>query len=560
MTRIDLEANGARILAWGSFLTTIMVTSWMSTEPVNYIKMLLITVTSSALLASLIAPTFRHSLLKNKNLYLMVATFVLVTVLSSIFSSDPFHQNFFGVFGRNTGLLTYVSLSLLFLAGIQFTQVGSFMKIIRFFLYALAVNVIYCLMVILGYDILPWNNVFGVPLGTFGNPNFIGAFLGFGFTAIFALILDQKISLAKKALLFVILLLIFFEIIKTNAVQGIVVSAIGFFFVLWVFLRSKLQNRVLEYLYIGFLSIAGMISVLGALQIGPLTSLIYKSSVSLRGIYWNAGLRTGLENFWLGAGMDSYGSWFRRSRDIVKLGGDTVTNSAHNVYIDIFSSGGIFLLVAYVFITFYVLNKVVRHLLKHRDFDPIFVILTSIWICYQAQSLISINQIGLAVWGWVFGGLIVGYTNLEKPELSKSDEKKRKTTPFKGDRVVEISGGTVLLSIFGGLLGAAIASPPFLADSNWRNAIQSKDSVIVEQALFRWPTDPVRISSGLRMFLQNEMYDKAYEVAKFSTKNFPNDYYSWYNLGILPNISPEEKLEIDMQLARLDPDNPKRPW
>jgi hypothetical protein len=288
--------------------------------------------------------------------------------------------------------------------------------------------------------------------------------------------------------------------------------------------------------------------------------MIYKASVSLRGIYWNAGIQTGLENFWLGAGMDSYGTWFRRSRDIVKLGSETVTNSAHNVFIDMFSSGGIFLLLIYGFLTFYVANRILRHVLSHRDFDPIFVILAAVWICYQAQSLISINQIGLAVWGWVFGGLIVGYTSLEKSELSKSDEKKRKTTPPKGDRVVEISGGTVLLSIFGGLMGAAIASPPFLADSNWRNAIQSKDSVIVEQALFRWPTDPVRISSGLKMFLQNEMYDKAYEVAKFSTKNFPNDYYSWYNLAILPNISPEEKLEIDMQLARLDPDNPKRPW
>jgi hypothetical protein len=393
-----------------------------------------------------------------------------------------------------------------------------------------------------------------------GNPNFIGAFLGFGFVALVSLYLVQGIKPFKRIFLIIVSFLIFYEILETNAVQGIVVSVIGTIFVFWIFLRSRSQNKLFEYTYIGFVSIFGMISLLGSLQIGPLTSLIYKSSVSLRGIYWNAGIQTGLDNFWLGAGMDSYGTWFRRSRDIEKLGRETITNSAHNVFIDIFSSGGIFLLLTYSFLTFYVAIRILNHVKSHRRFDPNFVILSSVWICYQAQSLISINQIGLAIWGWVFGGLIIGYTSLETSELSKFGQKKRKTVPVKGDRVFEIGGGTVLLSMFGGLLGAAIASPPFLADSNWRAAIQSKDSVLVENAILRWPTDPVRFSNGLKLFLENEMYGKAYEVAKLSTKNFPNDYSSWYNLGILPNISPEEKLEIELQLTRLDPKNPIRPW
>jgi hypothetical protein len=41
------------------------------------------------------------------------------------------------------------------------------------------VNVIYCGWVIAFGDFIPWNNPYGNILGTFGNPNFIGAFLGF---------------------------------------------------------------------------------------------------------------------------------------------------------------------------------------------------------------------------------------------------------------------------------------------------------------------------------------------------------------------------------------------
>jgi hypothetical protein len=560
MTRLDLEANATRILAWGSFLITVAVTSWMSTEPVNYFKLVLLSLTSLALFTSLVIPNFKSEYSKNKSIYLAIFGFVAMATLASISSSDPFSQNFYGVYGRNTGLLTYISLAILLLASMQISRSGGVSRIIRFFFYALAFNVIYCLAVILGYDIFRWNNVFGVPLGTFGNPNFVGAFLGFGVSAIFALICIQGISLHKRLLLLLAILLIGFEILETNAVQGIVVSAIGISFVLWNFLRSRFQSQLVNHIYFGFIGVTGLISLLGALQIGPLANLIYKQSVSLRGIYWNAGINTGLENFWLGAGMDSYGTWFRRSRDISKLGPDTITNSAHNVFIDIFSSGGVFLLISYLFLTLYVALRIVKHVLHNRDFDVKFVIISSIWICYQAQSLISINQLGIAIWGWIFGGLVIGATRQDIGQGVKDQSQIVKKKGNKRSQTTEISGATVLLSIVGGVIGAIIASPPFLADANWRNAISSKDATVVESAVLRWPTDPVRISNALKIFLENQAYDKAYQVAKLGTLNFPNDYYSWYNLGILPSITPQEKSEIDLQLSRLDPNNPKRPW
>ena len=83
---------------------------------------------------------------------------------------------------------------------------------------------------------------------------------------------------------------------------------------------------------------------------------------------------------------------------------------------------------------------------------------------------------------------------------------------------------------------------------------------MVEQALKQWPTDPVRLSLGMQLYINSKMYEKAYEIAKVSTQNFPNDYYSWYNYGNMPNISVTEKSEIEKQLKRLDPNNPKRPW
>jgi hypothetical protein len=560
MTRLDLEANATRVLSWGSLLTTIAVSSWSSTEPVNYIKMIILSITGFALLFSLLIPTHRNLISRSKSVLFPIILFITFATTASFLSADPLSENFFGIFGRSTGLLTYVSLCLVFLAATQIVQYPNFRKILTFFFCALLLNVAYCLLVILGYDFLPWNNIYGAPLGTFGNPNFIGSFLGFGFSATFALILNQRFGSREQILLAFILILIFFEILQTKAVQGVVVSGIGTAFVFWIFLRSKFQKSLVEIVYLSVITSIAFIAVLGALQIGPLSAVIYKASLSLRGIYWNAGINTGLENFWFGAGMDSYGTWFRRSRDIAKLGPDTMTNSAHNVFIDIFSSGGVLLLVVYLFLTFFVAHRIFRHISKSREFDPIFAIISSVWICYQAQSIISINQIGIAIWGWIFGGLIIGFTNQSRKVVVENKDVKRLSQRKKRLSSIEIGGATIILTLLGSVFGGLVASPPYLADANWRNAMQSKDTAMIENALRRWPTEPVRNSSGIILLLQNQLNESAYKVAKQSTVDFPNDYYAWYNLGIFPNISELERAEIDRQLKRLDPMNMKRPW
>ena len=560
MNKTGFESNLVRIISWSSLLATVVVSAWWSTEPVNYSKQLVISTAACALLLSAIIPTFRN-LYRSQRLFIgALIAFLTMAILSTAFSSDPLEQNIYGVYGRNTGLLTYFSLVLLMASSVMVTKIESFKKVIRFFFIAGMVNVIYIFFVILGFDIIPWKNIYGVPLGTLGNPNFIGAMLGFLAVGLFAISANSTSANRIRIISVIFLLATLFEIDRTNALQGFVVAAIGFSYITLLYIRSRTQNRFIQSGYLLLIVFAGVLSFLGMLQVGPLKDLLYKSSISLRGIYWNAGIKTGLSNFWTGAGMDSYGSWFRRSRDISKLGPDTWTNAAHNVVIDIFASGGIFMLLSYLAFTLLIGVKVLRHVVRHREFDATFAILSGVWIGYQLQSLISINQIGLAIWGWVFGGLIVAYTSSDSfirdlPASKKAQlPKKKKLEPELVDAKIMVS------SILGAIVGLSLALPPFLADANWRLAMNSKDEKKVEQALKQWPTDPVRLSLGMQLYINSKMYEKAYEIAKLSSKNFPNDYFSWYNYGYMPNISLTEKSEIENQLKRLDPNNPKRPW
>ena len=53
--------------------------------------------------------------------------------------------------------------------------------------------------------------------------------------------------------------------------------------------------------------------------------------------------------------------------------------------------------------------SIIRVVKRSERFDAYFVSLVGAWVAYQTQSFISINQIGLAIWGWILSGLIIGY-------------------------------------------------------------------------------------------------------------------------------------------------------
>jgi O-antigen ligase len=549
----------ARTLAYGGFVTTIFVAAWWTTEPVNAPKMTTLSATAGACLGIFIA---MRSVQFKENKFLISSTlaFLFFASISLITSASPVELNLFGVGGRNTGLLTYLALSIVLLSSVQLNSSALVLKVMKAFALAGIVNVVYCLFSIAGIELLPWNNIFGTILGTFGNPNFIGAFLGIFGVVLLSYVVGRLTTL--KVILWGIPFLgvTFFEIIKSNAIQGLVILALGSSIVFWMKIRSLSSNKLIEFGYLLIIFVSGVFALLGALQIGPLTKYIYKVSVSLRGEYWQAAWNMGLQHPLTGVGMDSYGDWFRRARDVQALvlpGVNVVTNAAHNVFLDIFSYGGFPLLIAYLAILVVVARSAINLLFKSREYDFIAVALVSGWICYQAQALISINQIGIAIWGWIFGGLIIAYeklsaiklegeTNFTKNKLGRNTKKKDSS-----------EAGLALGSFVGLVAGVLIAMPPMIADAKWRNAMGSGDAETIEAAAKAWPQDPFRLNQGIKMFSDNNFPELALSLSNISITKFSESYISWYSYIQLPGLSESEIKRARAELHRLDPNNPE---
>ena len=112
-----------------------------------------------------------------------------------------------------------------------------------------------------------------------------------------------------------------------------------------------------------------------------------------------------------GIGLDGFRDSYHRYRDISAATRDpwARVTSAHNVFLDISSYGGFPLLTIYFTLMALVIVSAIKVVNRSKAFNPVFAGLVGGWAAFQAQSIISINQIGLAIWGWVLSGLIIGY-------------------------------------------------------------------------------------------------------------------------------------------------------
>lgn len=559
MLRSKQEKHLAKLLAIGLFLTSVFISTEGLSDPVNVPKLLILGVFSFAALGLILSSRIKFRF----NLVLAVSfLFLSFSALSVFLSSSPLTQNLYGAYGRNNGLFAYLFLSIIFIATSHLQTRISSALILKSLMYVGYVNLIYCLWVIVFGDFIPWNNPYGNILGTFGNPNFIGAFLGIFFGVQLAWGLGTESSRNFKLALVLLLPITLFEIVDSQAIQGRVLAALSAAIVIFFYLRSKFGKYILLTYSISVVFVGGL-ALAGAFQKGPLVELIYKTSVSLRGQYWLAAWNTGEANPISGVGMDAFGDWYRRARDIraIELPGiNTVVNTAHNVPLDMFAFGGWPLFISYLLIMAISLISLVRIATRMKGFDAVGVGLITAWTCYQTQSIISINQIGLAIWGWALSGCLIGYDkyqrNLESNDVLKTE------SPSSAKKTVKTEGvdakTTLYVAAFG-LAGFIIALPPLAADVSFRSAQTSRDAAKVEATMdssYFNPLNSQKLALNIQAFEGSGLFELSHKYALEAVDWNPEAYELWRLLFLIKNSTQEEKALAVTNMKRLDPLNP----
>ena len=187
-----------------------------------------------------------------------------------------------------------------------------------------------------------------------------------------------------------------------------------------------------------------------------------------------------LEHPIFGVGIDRYGSYFKEYREpgYPLIYGNAITSTnAHNVVIQNFATGGLFLGFAYLFlcgIVIYSSFKLIRS--QNTSVQREIICLSAIWLGYFAQSLISIDFIGLSIWGWVFGSTLIGLyirNSIINLQSSKADFTNKKKILNNG----RIPASSIL---FSGLVTIVTLVPSsimlFNANQSWKLIVSNPES------------------------------------------------------------------------------------
>lgn len=555
------EKTLARILSLGAALTAIIVVSGSVTDPVNAPKLVTLGLVGGAAFGIILVSLGRIQFRSVSKLACLAVLFLVSATSATLFSGSPWSQNLYGTYGRNNGLIAYLFLTLILFSASVLLRQSSFDYIVKALIAAGIINILYCGWVIIFGDFIGWSNPYGNILGTFGNPNFIGAFLGIFLGAYVAFSISPKQSYVWKWSLIIVVPITLFEIIDSSAIQGRVVAAGGLALVAFSYLRFKVNKLILG-VYSVTASIVGALAALGALQIGPLTPYIYKTSVSLRGQYWLAGWNAGETHPLTGVGMDAFGDWYRRVRDpqaIVLPGVNTVVNAAHNVFMDMFAFGGWPLLITYMALVSYSGYALARTFLRLEKFDGTFTAISVAWVGYQIQSIISINQIGLAIWGWLLGGTLIAYEkstrNLVSLEPADKVKQEKSTTRSRNE-----SDSRVLLGSFvAALTGLITVLPPFVSDTKWKSAMFSRSLPQIEESMsasYFNPQNLNRYLMNIQSLEESNLPDLAHKYALQAVAWNPQSYELWRVLYFISKSTPQDKERALAKMRELDPLNP----
>lgn len=541
-------------------MATLAITPWATIDPINVPKLAVIALGGLITLGALLFNAKALFARKHRTVQVLISLFVLDLTIVLFFAGTNPYQEFFGTYGRSTGFVAYIALASLMLGATVVATSNFISTFARYLLIVGGLSIGYGLLQVVGADPIKWASLYSPVIGFLGNPNFQSSFVGFSGILAFGCICSKELKISWRVAYYAYLLVGAFVILKTESQQGFLVLAGGIAIVgmIWI---SRSEFKVLTIPALIVSGIGTVFVALGSLNSGPLASLLYKASVTYRGDYWRAGWKMTMEHPFLGVGLDSYGDWYRRTRTLeatLRRGPEVISNAAHNVLLDFSANGGFPLVIIYLALMVLVVISAIKLLKRSTGFDPATAGLIAVWIAYQAQSIISLNQLGLAVWGWIISGLIIGYeiNTREKevpievrPPVSKGRNVKKSVNE-------SVSAKTLMSMVAGGVVGLLVGLPPFIASAQFKSAYTSGNAVKVEKSAYIWPDEPMRYGQVGLVLQSNKLDAQAQKVVDAALLKFPNEFGLWSLAATLSTATPEQIAEAKKQMKRLDPFNP----
>jgi O-antigen ligase len=531
-----------KIIIISAVVNTLVITPFFNKDGMIIPKLFVIF--STAMYVSPLIFSNYKIILKNRLLKLIMLLQLLIlsqSLIVMIVSSAPLEQQIFGRTGRGLGLITIVSLSLIFIMTAVLTNIEKIRNILFWLIISSFLSSFYSIMQSYGFDLISWETRTNGVIGTLGNPNFQSAFAAMALVPSFLYFFWVK---KKSYLSFLLFAFFSFVILRTQSTQGIIAGSASIFIVLLIyyFYRSKIifTLTVITGLIASIFALSGMLSY------GPLATYLYKVSIQSRGDFWRSAFTTANNHPVFGVGLDSFGDYSLKYRDEIAAGHPWAeyTDNAHNFFLHQASTAGYPFAVLNLIVIVLVFYSFFRIQINIKKFDPNIISLFSVWIVFQMVSVISPENLVTMYWNAIFSGALVGVAK----DLSRISEVVNKSPESK---ITNNRGVSVVM----GLIGFVILLPLFNTDRQQLIGMKTGNANLVMEATLKFPESTVRYNLIGRELFDSGLTQQSLEIARSGVKFNPYTPALWALILVNPNATIEERFEAKNKILEFDPLN-----
>lgn len=502
-----------------------------------------------------------------KAVLIVSIAFLIALLISSIASRQGIFITLVGVWGRNNGALTYFALLIIFLSLSSMKSADASRFLIKTMGLLGIFFALYGWLQSIGEDLIKWENLGNKIILTVGNSDFASALYALMAIATLTMILQTKLQLWKRFALLHSFLFQAYLTHKSEALQGFIVLLLGSAILIgfWLSFSNRVLLKRFALAWWGILLGSGVFALFGLTGSGPFSNFLNPNLTSIKDRYyhWIAALNMMKDNLFFGVGIDSFGDYYRKYRTLEGVNFRATpmsgTNNAHNTILQFGATGGLVLLLAYIsLLAFITLRAFIA--LKKSDEKILVSGLFSIWIAFQVQSLVSIDQIGLVVWGWVVAGCLVSLSYIDSATIVTKNSKDKRN---KIDS--ELKPKLVLVLI--GLLPSVLLIPTLqneislksklvaLVNSGDLVSLKSNGLAVVEVAS-KSNVPELRLRA-MDYLLKVELTQNALTLVEMNISQFPNSFESWNSIAeIYEQLGQKDKaVTYRAKSVELDPLN-----
>jgi len=553
-------------ILFGGVFTTLAI--WTKLEdPINLPKMFVLVLSAAAVLG-LALPAFLSARKFSKPIQqigLGLLGLLALGLLVATVATDVKYTAIFGEFHRNNGLLSYLAMIILMASATLVFNLKSVNRYFTFLGIAGLVLSFYGLLQGLGMDPVGWKIDYNPFITTLGNPNFTSGFLGLAGIAVLYLALEAK-DPKFQVLYSVGLLANLYILWRSDSIQGVFGFAIGAAVI--VLVKIWLINRKYGQASLIVAAALGTPVALAVLNIGPLASRLYQGTLRNRFDYWNAAIGMFKDHPIFGVGIDRFGEYYREYAVQNQIVQGQITDNAHSIYLQLLATGGLILFIPYVLLVLFITFIGLKSLIKSQGNDKFKVGgIFGIWLATIAVNIVTVDNLGVGVWFWITGGLLVAVSanQIQRSDIDQSKSEKvfkgKSTKSMNSESAFPVTylASLILVILFLVLLVPALGKSSTLY--NFRANASSYTTQTYVQALVSGSksasNDPQYLIQLANLAFTQNAVNEAFvmidQINKIDSRSYYGNYFAAYAFEALNKRS--EAIKYRERLKELDPWN-----